>query len=334
MTICSALLTTLEVEGSTTGWQAGGPGPRRFRWVTLCILQMTLKLTFWCTHQVIPWLLSDSNFVRCTSQRLDPSKTVFVGALHGGSPMHAIKWPFCSLLTRCAHCWRFGPSVCRLVWRCCLRWHWHWQIQVSKRFSDFSARHLPVKMNYRNQKQNVLNQNVQVPHWKWPCYLQQCQVLHEGCGRCFHWDQDCQVHQEGFTVLNLHFESAMDCQQINNRTVLEQKLSRLLCSAKLLSGASWPLLGRRSLLLLPLAPRTLLLQVQWTLFTYLPWMLQALYTIANIQRHGLLQLLLPCLLGVATWCWPSPPSAYHEEHKGWRQHGQVKSCLHLFEYQS
>ena len=126
----------------------------------------------------------------------------------------------------------------------------------------------------------------------------------------------------------------MDCQQINNRTVLEQKLSRLLCSAKLLSGASWPLLGRRSLLLLPLAPRTLLLQVQWTLFTYLPWMLQALYTIANIQRHGLLQLLLPCLLGVATWCWPSPPSAYHEEHKGWRQHGQVKSCLHWFEYQS
>jgi len=32
---------------------------------------------------VIPWLLSDSNFVRCPSQRLDPSKTVFVGALHG-----------------------------------------------------------------------------------------------------------------------------------------------------------------------------------------------------------------------------------------------------------
>jgi len=33
--------------------------------------------------QVIPWLLSDSNFVRCPTQRLDPSKTVFVGALHG-----------------------------------------------------------------------------------------------------------------------------------------------------------------------------------------------------------------------------------------------------------
>ena len=33
--------------------------------------------------QVIPWLLSDSNFVRCPSQRLDPNKTVFVGALHG-----------------------------------------------------------------------------------------------------------------------------------------------------------------------------------------------------------------------------------------------------------
>ncbi|XP_077525547.1 polyadenylation element binding protein orb isoform X2 [Amblyomma americanum] len=33
--------------------------------------------------QVIPWVLSDSNFVRSPSQRLDPGKTVFVGALHG-----------------------------------------------------------------------------------------------------------------------------------------------------------------------------------------------------------------------------------------------------------
>uniref|UniRef100_T1ISQ3 RRM domain-containing protein n=1 Tax=Strigamia maritima TaxID=126957 RepID=T1ISQ3_STRMM len=33
--------------------------------------------------QVIPWILSDSNYVRCPSQRLDPSRTVFVGALHG-----------------------------------------------------------------------------------------------------------------------------------------------------------------------------------------------------------------------------------------------------------
>ncbi|XP_006629001.2 cytoplasmic polyadenylation element-binding protein 1a isoform X2 [Lepisosteus oculatus] len=33
--------------------------------------------------QVIPWVISDSNFARCSSQRLDPSKTVFVGALHG-----------------------------------------------------------------------------------------------------------------------------------------------------------------------------------------------------------------------------------------------------------
>ena len=33
--------------------------------------------------QIIPWVLGDSNFVRCPSQRLDPQKTVFVGALHG-----------------------------------------------------------------------------------------------------------------------------------------------------------------------------------------------------------------------------------------------------------
>jgi cytoplasmic polyadenylation element-binding protein len=33
--------------------------------------------------QVIPWVLSDSNCVKQLSQRLDPKKTVFVGALHG-----------------------------------------------------------------------------------------------------------------------------------------------------------------------------------------------------------------------------------------------------------
>ncbi|XP_022272673.1 cytoplasmic polyadenylation element-binding protein 1 isoform X1 [Vulpes vulpes] len=33
--------------------------------------------------QVIPWVLADSNFIRNPSQRLDSSRTVFVGALHG-----------------------------------------------------------------------------------------------------------------------------------------------------------------------------------------------------------------------------------------------------------
>lgn len=33
--------------------------------------------------QVIPWALSDSNYSKLTTQKLDPSKTVFVGALHG-----------------------------------------------------------------------------------------------------------------------------------------------------------------------------------------------------------------------------------------------------------
>lgn len=32
---------------------------------------------------MIPWVLSDSNFVRTSSQRLDSSRTVFVGGLHG-----------------------------------------------------------------------------------------------------------------------------------------------------------------------------------------------------------------------------------------------------------
>lgn len=40
-------------------------------------------VTFSVQVQVIPWVISDSNYVRCPAQRLDPSKTVFVGALHG-----------------------------------------------------------------------------------------------------------------------------------------------------------------------------------------------------------------------------------------------------------
>ncbi|KAG8230077.1 hypothetical protein J437_LFUL009196 [Ladona fulva] len=33
--------------------------------------------------QVIPWIVSDSNYLRLKSIKLDPQKTVFVGALHG-----------------------------------------------------------------------------------------------------------------------------------------------------------------------------------------------------------------------------------------------------------
>lgn len=33
--------------------------------------------------EVIPWIIADSNYVRSSSQKLDPTKTVFVGALHG-----------------------------------------------------------------------------------------------------------------------------------------------------------------------------------------------------------------------------------------------------------
>lgn len=44
---------------------------------------LTQPACVWFQVQVIPWVLADSNFVRSPSQRLDPSKTVFVGALHG-----------------------------------------------------------------------------------------------------------------------------------------------------------------------------------------------------------------------------------------------------------
>nr|AAI63653.1 ZOR-2 [Danio rerio]AAI63656.1 ZOR-2 [Danio rerio] len=50
-------------------------------------LQFYYKLSSRRIHskdvQVIPWVISDSNFIRCPSQRLCRNKTVFVGALHG-----------------------------------------------------------------------------------------------------------------------------------------------------------------------------------------------------------------------------------------------------------
>lgn len=33
--------------------------------------------------QVIPWVISDCNYAKSACHKLDPQKTVFVGALHG-----------------------------------------------------------------------------------------------------------------------------------------------------------------------------------------------------------------------------------------------------------
>lgn len=40
--------------------------------------------------QVIPWMTSDTNWVRSPSQKLDPEKTVFVGGLHGMLSAHGL----------------------------------------------------------------------------------------------------------------------------------------------------------------------------------------------------------------------------------------------------
>ena len=54
--------------------------------------------------QIIPWALSDSNSIRCPSPRLDPSRTVFVGGLHG-------------LINagECVHLAQAGCSLCEIV---------------------------------------------------------------------------------------------------------------------------------------------------------------------------------------------------------------------------
>jgi len=49
--------------------------------------------------QIIPWVLSDSNYARCQSQRLDPQKTVFVGALHGMMTAEALAVVFNDLFS-------------------------------------------------------------------------------------------------------------------------------------------------------------------------------------------------------------------------------------------
>lgn len=52
-------------------------------WPWSCGTLGRARCAFLLQVQVIPWVISDSNYVRCPAQRLDPSKTVFVGALHG-----------------------------------------------------------------------------------------------------------------------------------------------------------------------------------------------------------------------------------------------------------
>lgn len=37
----------------------------------------------WLQVQVIPWSVRDASWVGCGSARLEPARTVFVGALHG-----------------------------------------------------------------------------------------------------------------------------------------------------------------------------------------------------------------------------------------------------------
>lgn len=58
---------------------------RRMKSKEVCRVVVTaigLKANF-VQVQVIPWILNDSNHTESTSQKLDPSKTVFVGGLHG-----------------------------------------------------------------------------------------------------------------------------------------------------------------------------------------------------------------------------------------------------------
>lgn len=47
------------------------------------LIQLITQLLFHFQIEVIPWVIADSNYLKSSSQKLDPAKTVFVGALHG-----------------------------------------------------------------------------------------------------------------------------------------------------------------------------------------------------------------------------------------------------------
>lgn len=75
--------TSLELKSGGLGWLLSAEGSEEQHSTWLHGPSTNQPARMWFQVQVIPWVLADSNFVRSPSQRLDPSKTVFVGALHG-----------------------------------------------------------------------------------------------------------------------------------------------------------------------------------------------------------------------------------------------------------
>ena len=141
--------------------------------------------------QVIPWVLSDSNYVRQPSQRLEPQKTVFVGALHGMLNAEGLAHIMHDLFDNVVyagidtdkHKYPIGQSDCLLI-----RTHncftALWILSGTTRVSRYQKKHSPTH-THRGHQSSLSASSIYYGPWQTPNIALVSLIAVNDCHCCF-----------------------------------------------------------------------------------------------------------------------------------------------------